>query len=96
MLEHNKLYLMDCMEGMSKFPDKHFSLAIVDPPYGITGAFTESSRIAKYGQTYTANDLKPGPDYFDELFRVSQHQIIDVRFTQEARNAGKNAIQNMR
>ena len=27
-------YLMDCMEGMARFPDKYFDLAIVDPPYG--------------------------------------------------------------
>lgn len=26
---------MDCMEGMKRFPDKYFDLAIVDPPYGI-------------------------------------------------------------
>jgi len=35
MLELNKLYLMDCMEGMREFPDKYFDLAIVDVPYGI-------------------------------------------------------------
>ena len=34
MLELNKLYHMDCMEGMAKFPDKFFELAICDPPYG--------------------------------------------------------------
>lgn len=26
-------YNMDCMEGMRKFPDNYFELAIVDPPY---------------------------------------------------------------
>jgi site-specific DNA-methyltransferase (adenine-specific) len=25
----------DCMELMARHPDKHFDLAIVDPPYGI-------------------------------------------------------------
>ena len=25
----------DCMEGMKDYPDNHFDLAIVDPPYGI-------------------------------------------------------------
>ena len=35
MLELNRLYLMDCMDGMAQFPDKYFELAIVDPPYGI-------------------------------------------------------------
>jgi site-specific DNA-methyltransferase (adenine-specific) len=34
MLELNKLYNMDCMEGMAQFPDDYFELAIVDPPYG--------------------------------------------------------------
>jgi site-specific DNA-methyltransferase (adenine-specific) len=35
MLELNKIYNMDCMDGMAQFPDKYFELAIVDPPYGI-------------------------------------------------------------
>ena len=26
---------IDCMDGMSKYPDNYFGLAIVDPPYGI-------------------------------------------------------------
>lgn len=26
---------MDCMDGMKRFPDKYFEVAIVDPPYGI-------------------------------------------------------------
>lgn len=35
MLELNKLYNMDCMQGMKEFPDGFFDLAIVDPTYGI-------------------------------------------------------------
>ena len=27
--------LKDCMEGMKEYPDNHFDLAIVDPPYGM-------------------------------------------------------------
>ena len=26
---------IDCMVGMSRYPDKYFELEIVDPPYGI-------------------------------------------------------------
>ena len=26
-------YNMDCMEGMRRYPDKYFDLAVVDPPY---------------------------------------------------------------
>ena len=28
-------YNEDCLVGMERYPDKHFDLAIVDPPYGI-------------------------------------------------------------
>lgn len=82
------LYNMDCMEGMKLFPDKYFDLAIVDPPYGIgvmTMTYTKSGAIRpgfngaakrrdyrKQGQW----DVKPGKEYFDELFRVSKKQII--------------------
>jgi len=31
----SETYNMDCMEYMRQFPDKHFQLSIVDPPYGI-------------------------------------------------------------
>lgn len=67
---------MDCMEGMKQFPDKYFELAIVDPPYGMEKKLSKTSRIAKYGQIHTVNDLKPDKCYFDELFRVSKNQII--------------------
>lgn len=30
-----KLYNCDCMELMAKTPDKYYSLALVDPPYGL-------------------------------------------------------------
>ena len=35
ILGNIKLYNADCMEVMKTFKDKHFSLAIFDPPYGI-------------------------------------------------------------
>ena len=72
----SKFINIDCMEGMKEYPDKYFDLAIVDPPYGIAKAFTAQSRIARYGQMETVNDLKPTPAYFEELFRVSKNQII--------------------
>lgn len=30
-----EFYNEDCMQGMGRYPDKFFDLAIVDPPYGI-------------------------------------------------------------
>lgn len=81
-MELNRLYNMDCVEGMSDFPDQYFELAIVDPPY-----FSGPERRGYYGRTispigvrrcYSKSDHWNIPDktYFDELRRVSQHQII--------------------
>lgn len=28
-------YNQDCIEAMKDYPDNHFQLAIVDPPYGV-------------------------------------------------------------
>lgn len=83
MLDLNKLYNMDCMQGMREFPDGFFDLAIVDPPYGLIDAGAKKggeqgklqnrafkrSKIAVW-------DHAPAPEYFDELFRVSKNQII--------------------
>lgn len=71
------------MELMRGFPDKHFDLAVVDPPYGI--GFSDYERgggSEKLQKRYTKNGKKkwdeavPGKEYFDELFRVSKNQII--------------------
>jgi len=82
MLELNKLYNMDCMEGMARFPDKYFELAIVDPPYGIGndakfGVGSKQNDRWPLKTTRAFDDTKP-PDaeYFSELFRVSKNQII--------------------
>ena len=61
---------------MKEFPDKFFDLAVVDPPYGIEKGFQATSRIAKYGQMNSVNDMKPSIEYFEQLFRVSKNQII--------------------
>lgn len=32
---HSVVYNEDCVEGMKRFPDNYFDLAVTDPPYGI-------------------------------------------------------------
>lgn len=63
---------------MSRYPDKYFDLAIVDPEYGI-GAGKRSSYHANALTTYKPKkwDFKiPSAAYFTELFRVSKNQIV--------------------
>lgn len=77
-------YNMDCMQGMSMFPDKFFDLAIVDPPYGgvSQGGYMRNSAgggVAKQKNDYHLSlwkCKKPNKDYFEELQRVSKNQII--------------------
>mgnify|MGYP002682506041 CR=1 FL=1 len=78
MLELNKLYNMDCMEGMKDIPDKYFELAIVDPPYGI-GVNKMQLGNGKRKVYRGAEDWDrepPSQEYFNELMRVSKNQII--------------------
>lgn len=71
---------MDCMEFMKQFPDKFFDLAVVDPPYGIYmdgGKIGGSGRAAVKEYTKKSWDSSaPDAMYFEELRRVSRHQII--------------------
>ncbi len=71
-------YNMDCMEAMKDMPDKYFELAIVDPPYGIGDKKLTSGGTwaSKYKTGDAQWDVAPKPEYFQELFRVSQNQII--------------------
>lgn len=80
---------MDCMDYMRGLPDKAFELAIVDPPYGRgeDGGTNRSKAVKqKNGRVmqcldggYMEKDWDGSPpteEYFNELRRVSQNQII--------------------
>lgn len=73
--EKLSLYHADCMDVMRELPDKHFDLAIVDPPYAWNSGNAFKSRLNRYGDL-SFNDNRPPPEYFAELRRVSKHQII--------------------
>lgn len=75
------LYRGDCLEAMRKMPDNAFSLAIVDPPYGIgeDGSNSRPSRGRTETKAHAAKnwDKEPPPsEYFAELLRVSKNQIV--------------------
>lgn len=78
---------MDCIEYMEQFPDKHFDLAIVDPPYGIgesksnfvsRGVSSAKWKRAKpkVYQKKEWDNSAPNDTYFTELLRISKNQII--------------------
>jgi site-specific DNA-methyltransferase (adenine-specific) len=71
------------MDFMRELPDKAFSLAIVDPPYGetckLSGGKAKKDGYGKYWDKITEKgnwNVLPPPEFFKELFRVSKNQII--------------------
>ncbi len=68
------------MKGMAEFPDKFFSLAIVDPPYEIdwhgTGFKKQTHLYEKHKKELDKWDKKPDKKYWIELKRISKNQII--------------------
>ena len=66
----------DNMLLMARYPDNYFDLAIVDPPYGIdrNGMNMGNSVFNKDNKKWDSQI--PSKQYFKELFRVSQKQII--------------------
>jgi site-specific DNA-methyltransferase (adenine-specific) len=69
------------MNLMARYPDKHFDLAIIDPPYGIgeDGGKNHSRGKLKKPTKYASKDWDKQPPslgYFKELKRVSKNQII--------------------
>jgi len=80
MKEYLKITNEDNMELMARYPDKHFDLAIVDPPYGININVSMGRRKGDKKSNYhkfSGNDTSiPDADYFTELFRVSKNQIV--------------------
>ena len=74
----SEVFNIDCMELMSRYPDKYFDLAVVDPPYGIGDEKLTSGGTwaSKYKKGDAAWDVKPNSEYWKELFRVSKNQIV--------------------
>lgn len=79
----NLIYNHDCEIGMNDWPDKHFGLAVPDPPY-----FDGPEKTKFYGGDISIVNVKrikypaitswrlPSDKFFDNIYRVSDNQII--------------------
>lgn len=74
----SEVYNCDCLEYMKGLPDKYFSLAVADPPYGIgvTKMTLGNGRNKVYRGSEEWDCKAPGPEFFEELRRVSINQVI--------------------
>lgn len=72
---------MDCMKLLANTPDKHYELAIVDPPYGIgdkLSGYENNKNPTRQNKLYRKNrwDVIPPIKYFHEIIRCSKNQIV--------------------
>lgn len=75
----NKVIQGDCLEVMKQMPDKCVDLVLTDPPYGINadkgvGGGSKRGAVNKFEGEWDSSI--PEKEYFDEIFRVSKHQVI--------------------
>ena len=76
-----ELHCGDCLEYMATMPDNSVDLILTDPPYGISiNANAKRVGVAKHrsrkATVETWDNQAPSKEYFQEMFRVSRHQII--------------------
>jgi len=76
MLELNRIYNMDCMEGMRAIPNDSIDLIVTDPPYRTTSRGSAGNsggmlqkKINKEGRVFKFNDISVS-DYIPECYRV--------------------------
>ena len=80
-LQLNRIYNMDCLEGMKQMDNKSIDLVLTDPPYGIGEAAGKNktrdglTQATDYGDL-DWDDAPPTKEYFNEIFRISKNQII--------------------
>lgn len=80
MLELNKIYNMDCVEGMKMLPDNCIDCVVTSPPYNLGGDFhiCNNGKRTTYGGYQSFADNMPEEEYqknqtevLNELYRIT-------------------------
>ena len=81
MLELNKIYNMDCLEGLRMMPDNYIDCVVTSPPYNLGGDFhiCNNGKRTTYGGYKTFSDNMTEGEYqhnqiemLNELYRVTK------------------------
>ena len=74
-IKPNTFICADSIEVLREIPDKAFTLCLTDPPYGVRGGDMSGVLTAETKGKYKLFE-NVAPESFDDIFRVSQNQII--------------------
>jgi site-specific DNA-methyltransferase (adenine-specific) len=66
----------DCLDVLRTLPDNSYELALIDPPYWADNECVGSIRTTGNKQSNLALGGQPTQEFWDELYRVSKHQIV--------------------
>ncbi len=76
MIELNRIYNEDCLEGMKRIPDGSVDLVLTDPPYKLIGGGRKNTILpsrntpfTKSGECFATKTL-PFADWMPEIYRV--------------------------
>ena len=76
MIELDKIFNEDCLDGMKRIPDGSVDLIATDPPYKLTGRGSSgtmsgywATQIAQKGKVFEHNDIDID-EYLSEFYRV--------------------------
>jgi len=73
----SETYNTNNLPEMKKFPDLFFDWAVIDPQYGINATKMNMGANQNKNRSSCEWDNEPPPqEYWKELFRISQNQII--------------------
>lgn len=67
MIELDKIYNEDCLQGMRRIPDKTVDLIVTDPPY----EFKDTTGAGAFGTCRGKSESKKGRTYHAELTPIS-------------------------
>ena len=75
-MELDRIYNMDCLEGMKQIPDGSIDLVVTDPPYKLTSRGSSGTMsgywatdAAKSGRVFEHNDIEI-EEYLPEFYRI--------------------------
>lgn len=82
MIELNRIYNMDCLEGMKMIPDESVDLVVTDCPYKIvSGGCTKSILYPECGSVLTHRQTEKRSDWVNDVRTGKMFKYNDIDFS---------------
>lgn len=82
-MELDKIYNMDCLEGMKQIPDGSVDAIICDLPYGTMKGSYKWEKMGWEGNKHDWDEIIPTDQLFEQYGRVLRRNGVAILFSQE-------------